>query len=40
MLVRDTDNVMTWAQFKGAFYEKYFPQCVRDRKVTEFEQLK
>ena len=40
MLIRDTDNVMTWAQFKGAFFEKYFPQCVRDRKVTEFEQLK
>ncbi|XP_028105337.1 uncharacterized protein LOC114304373 [Camellia sinensis] len=28
------------AQFKEAFYEKYFPQYVRDRKVTEFEQLK
>ncbi|XP_028079904.1 uncharacterized protein LOC114281592 [Camellia sinensis] len=40
MLIRDTNNVMTWAQFKEAFYEKYFPQCVRDRKVTEFEQLK
>ncbi|XP_028074882.1 uncharacterized protein LOC114277199 [Camellia sinensis] len=40
MLIRDTNNVMTWAQFKEAFFKKYFPQCVRDRKVTEFEQLK
>lgn len=31
---------MTWVQFKESFFEKYFPQCVRDRKVTEFEQLK
>ncbi|XP_028070461.1 uncharacterized protein LOC114272953 [Camellia sinensis] len=31
---------MTLAQFKEAFYKKYFPQCVRDCKVTEFEQLK
>ncbi|GMP37654.1 hypothetical protein CsSME_00009242 [Camellia sinensis var. sinensis] len=22
-----------WMLFKGAFFEKYFPQCVRDRKV-------
>ncbi|XP_028057995.1 uncharacterized protein LOC114261875 [Camellia sinensis] len=31
---------MTWAQLKEAFFEKYFSQCVRDRQVTEFEQLK
>ncbi|XP_028080767.1 uncharacterized protein LOC114282313 [Camellia sinensis] len=31
---------MAWAQFKEVFYEKYFPQCVRDHKVIEFEQLK
>ena len=40
MIIRDDNTVMTWAQFKRAFFEKYFPQCVRDRKVTEFEQLK
>ncbi|CAL5409671.1 unnamed protein product [Camellia sinensis] len=40
MLIRETNTVMTWAQFKESFFEKYFPQCVRDRKVTEFEQLK
>ena len=28
MLVRDTNTVVTWAQFKEAFFEKYFPQCV------------
>ncbi|XP_028059472.1 uncharacterized protein LOC114263172 [Camellia sinensis] len=32
---------MTWDQFKEIFYEKYFPQCFRDKKkVSEFEQLK
>ena len=40
MLIRDENTVLTWAQFKGAFFEKYFPQCVRDRNVTEFEQLR
>ena len=40
MLIRDETIVLTWAQFKESFFEKYFPQCVRDRKVTEFEQLK
>ena len=40
MLVRGTNTTMNWAQFKGAFFEKYFPQCSRDRKVTEFEQLR
>ena len=37
MLVRDTNTVVTWAQFKESFFEKYLPQCVRDRKVTEIE---
>ncbi|XP_028097058.1 uncharacterized protein LOC114296928 [Camellia sinensis] len=40
MLIRDTNNTITWAQFKEAFYDKYFPQCIQDRKVSEFEQLK
>ena len=40
MLIRDENTVLTWAQFKGAFFEKYFPQCVKDRKVTDFEQLR
>ncbi|XP_028053425.1 uncharacterized protein LOC114257819 [Camellia sinensis] len=40
MLVRDTNTALTWAPFKEALFEKYFPQYVRDRKVTEFEQLK
>ena len=31
MLIRDTNTVITWAQFKESFFEKYFPQCVRDR---------
>ncbi|XP_028059473.1 uncharacterized protein LOC114263173 [Camellia sinensis] len=32
---------MTWDQFKEIFYEKYFPQCFRNKKkVPEFEQLK
>ncbi|XP_028080581.1 uncharacterized protein LOC114282132 [Camellia sinensis] len=40
MLVRDNNGSMTWVQFKEVFYEKYFPQCVRVRKVSKFEQLK
>ncbi|XP_028075612.1 uncharacterized protein LOC114277859 [Camellia sinensis] len=40
MLIRDNSGSMTWAQFKEAFYEKYFSQYVCDRKVFEFEQLK
>ncbi|XP_028109680.1 uncharacterized protein LOC114308060 [Camellia sinensis] len=31
---------MTWSQFKVIFYEKYFPQCFKDRKVSEFQELK
>ncbi|XP_028117733.1 uncharacterized protein LOC114315312 [Camellia sinensis] len=39
MLVRDTNKGINWVQFLEIFYEKYFPQRIRDRKVTEFEQL-
>ncbi|XP_028071220.1 uncharacterized protein LOC114273619, partial [Camellia sinensis] len=31
---------MTWAQFNDIFYDKYFPQYFRDRKVSEFQELK
>lgn len=31
---------MTWAQFNTIFYDKYFPQCFRDRKISEFQELK
>lgn len=31
---------MTWAQFNAIFYDKYFPQCFRDRKVSKFQELK
>ncbi|XP_028099488.1 uncharacterized protein LOC114299014 [Camellia sinensis] len=40
MLIRHDNGAMTCDQFKEIFYEKYFPQCFRDRKVLEFEQLK
>ncbi|XP_028117247.1 uncharacterized protein LOC114314916 [Camellia sinensis] len=40
MLVRDENRDLTWDRFKEMFYEKYFPQCIRDRKISEFEQLK
>ena len=29
-----------WTKFLEIFYDKYFPQCVRDRKVSEFMELK
>ncbi|XP_028101904.1 uncharacterized protein LOC114301176 [Camellia sinensis] len=40
LLVRNNNGDMTWAQFNGIFYNKYFPQCFRDRKVSEFQELK
>ncbi|XP_028120019.1 uncharacterized protein LOC114317460 [Camellia sinensis] len=40
MLARDENRDLTWDRFKEMFYEKYFPQCNRDRKVSEFEKLK
>ncbi|XP_028079273.1 uncharacterized protein LOC114281035 [Camellia sinensis] len=40
MLICDDNKGIDWAQFLALFYEKYCPQCVRDRKVSEFEGLK
>ncbi|XP_028097039.1 uncharacterized protein LOC114296912 [Camellia sinensis] len=40
MLVRDDNKDVPWAHFLEIFYEKYFPQCVRDRKAAEFMELK
>ncbi|XP_028088442.1 uncharacterized protein LOC114288998 [Camellia sinensis] len=40
MLVRDNNKDVTWARFLEIFYKKYFPQCVQDRKATEFMELK
>ncbi|XP_028095441.1 uncharacterized protein LOC114295390 [Camellia sinensis] len=31
---------ISWARFLEIFYDKYFPQCVRDRKMSEFMELK
>ncbi|XP_028109744.1 uncharacterized protein LOC114308371 [Camellia sinensis] len=31
---------LTWARFLELFYEKYFPQCMQDKKVTKFETLR
>ncbi|XP_028064290.1 uncharacterized protein LOC114267449 [Camellia sinensis] len=40
MLVRAEHQGINWAQSLEVFYEKYFPQCIQDRKVMEFEYLK
>ncbi|XP_028090324.1 uncharacterized protein LOC114290592 [Camellia sinensis] len=40
MLVRVDNKDVTWARFLEIFYEKYFPQCVRDRKAAQFMELK
>ncbi|XP_028092163.1 uncharacterized protein LOC114292408 [Camellia sinensis] len=40
MLVRDKNKDTSWACFLEIFYEKYFSQCVQDRKVSEFMELK
>ncbi|XP_028098947.1 uncharacterized protein LOC114298552 [Camellia sinensis] len=39
-LIRGEHQGMNCAQFLEIFYEKYFPQSIRDRKVSEFENLK
>ncbi|XP_028084499.1 uncharacterized protein LOC114285631 [Camellia sinensis] len=36
LLIRNGHENMTWTQFNTIFYDKYFPQCFRDRKVSEF----
>ncbi|XP_028094507.1 uncharacterized protein LOC114294592 [Camellia sinensis] len=40
LLIWNTDRNMTWARFNEIFYEKHFPQCFWDRKVSEFQELK
>jgi hypothetical protein len=30
---------LTWTNFLEAFYEKYFPDSMRDQKELEFQQL-
>ncbi|XP_028071944.1 uncharacterized protein LOC114274255 [Camellia sinensis] len=40
LLVRNGNENMTWTQFNSVFYDKYFPQCFRDRKVSKFQELK
>ncbi|XP_028079413.1 uncharacterized protein LOC114281161 [Camellia sinensis] len=40
MLMRENNKSIGWVRFLEIFYEKYFPQCVRDKKVSEFMELK
>ncbi|XP_028054802.1 uncharacterized protein LOC114259002 [Camellia sinensis] len=40
LLIRNTNGNMTWARFNEIFYDKYFPQCFRDQKVSKFQELK
>ncbi|XP_028089474.1 uncharacterized protein LOC114289857 [Camellia sinensis] len=40
LLIRDRNGNMTWARFNEIFYNKYFSQCFRNRKVSEFQELK
>ena len=40
LLIRNGHENMTWTQFCTIFYDKYFRQCFRDRKVSEFQELK
>ncbi|XP_028063478.1 uncharacterized protein LOC114266755 [Camellia sinensis] len=40
LLIQTNNGNMTWTQFNEIFYDKYFPQCFRDRKVFEFQELK
>ncbi|XP_028120521.1 uncharacterized protein LOC114317913 [Camellia sinensis] len=40
LLIRNDNGNMTWTQFKEIFYDKYFSQCFRDQKISEFQKLK
>ncbi|XP_028079455.1 uncharacterized protein LOC114281212 [Camellia sinensis] len=40
MLTRTVQQGLTRDRFLELFYDKYFPQSTRDKKVTEFETLK
>ncbi|XP_028088575.1 uncharacterized protein LOC114289119 [Camellia sinensis] len=40
MLTRTTHPRLTWDRFLELFYDKYFPQSIQDKKVTEFETLR
>ncbi|XP_028109546.1 uncharacterized protein LOC114308203 [Camellia sinensis] len=40
MLTRTTHPGLAWDRFLELFYDKYFSQSVRDKKVTEFETLR
>ncbi|XP_028102912.1 uncharacterized protein LOC114302132 [Camellia sinensis] len=40
MLTRTIHQGLTWDRFLEIFYDKYFPQSMRDKKVTEFETLR
>ena len=40
MLVQNDNKDVTWTRFLEIFYENYFPQYVRDRKLAEFMELK
>ncbi|XP_028090558.1 uncharacterized protein LOC114290780 [Camellia sinensis] len=40
ILTRTEHQELTRLQFLKLFYDKYFPQCTRDKKVTEFETLR
>ena len=40
LLIRNGHRNMTWTQINEIFYDKYFPQCFRNQKVSEFQELK
>ncbi|XP_028106251.1 uncharacterized protein LOC114305367 [Camellia sinensis] len=40
MLTRTIHPGLAWDKFLDLFYDKYFPQSIRDKKVTEFETLR
>ncbi|XP_028075948.1 uncharacterized protein LOC114278141 [Camellia sinensis] len=40
MLTRTVHQGLTWDRFFELFYDKYFRQSMRDKKVTEFETLR
>ncbi|XP_028075820.1 uncharacterized protein LOC114278042 [Camellia sinensis] len=40
LLTLEKEDVVTWARFLEVFYEKYFPDSLREQKVLEFIHLR
>ncbi|XP_028055561.1 uncharacterized protein LOC114259735 [Camellia sinensis] len=40
LLILEKEDIVTWARFLEVFYEKYFPDSLREQKASEFIHLR